>query len=357
MTTVTNDCNQSSNSSSPITGGDSIALNARVDDLTKCKTAEEVNYVLSEIASEANKSIANALKAQIQVVKYISSSELYGSTFDLFFKNLSKAIENADKDQENDIKEKAGLMLNNFVFFMTAKIKYEFESNRVEGEKLLEMAAQGFAEITVDLLVMYYGESLSIMMKRNAVKKIGECFLSRDESGDSLLSRFVRWASKGIRAEKKKSEFYTSLDLLASKLVDYQEIIGKNNLISGIFENHYAGLLENHSSEWKPYSDSAYEYKEKAWKIPCFILGIGTVIGSVIWFIRLVILWIKGWFTEVSPGWAQTQWMWTGIICGGLSLVLAILFLILSEVNTAKANKEYTSYCEYYDAVIDLFKE
>lgn len=345
-----NNCNQSSNGF--------INLSVRVDDITKCKTAEEVNYVLSEIASEANKSIANALKAQIQVVKYISSPELYGSTFDLFFKNLSKAIENADKDQEDEIKEKAGLILNNFVFFMTAKIKYEFESNRVEGQKLLEMAAQGFAETTVDLLAMYYGGAPSIMMKTNAVKKISECFLTRDESGDnSLLTRFVRWASKGIRAEKKKSEFYTSLDLLASKLVDYQEVIGKNNLISGIFENHYAELLENHSSEWAPYIYSASEYKTKAWKIPCFILGIGTVIGSAIWFIRLVILWIKGWFTEVSPGWAQTQWMWTGIICGGLSLGLAILFLILSVVNTRKANKEYASYCEYYDAVIDLFKE
>ena len=87
-------------------------------ELRTCTTLDEVNVVLDELAQNANKSIAHALRAQIQVIKYISTPSMYGSAFDLFFKNLKDAIRFADEETAYEIKDRAGLMLNNFVFFM-----------------------------------------------------------------------------------------------------------------------------------------------------------------------------------------------------------------------------------------------
>ena len=60
--------------------------------LANCNSVEEIESSLSLMAQYANRSLSHALKAQLQVVKYISKPDLIGSTFDLFFKNLKKAI-------------------------------------------------------------------------------------------------------------------------------------------------------------------------------------------------------------------------------------------------------------------------
>lgn len=339
---------------------DKVATNHSIEtinpefDLASCKTPEDVNAVLSQMALEANKSVAYALKAQIQVVKYISSPELCGSAFDLFFKNLHNAIKTADEDEETDIKEQAGLMLNNLIFFMYAKIKWEVNVNRSEGEKLLLEASRNLSESILNLAKMYYGGAASIVVKTEAVQNLGKVFFAPDKSGDSWFGKAGRWLFPSSLTEE---EFYNSLDLLAQKLETNYNIIGKNNLITCIYENYYYGLIEHHSEDWKPYLNKAAEYKEKSWKTPCYIVGIGATAGAAVWFIRLIVRWIKSWFTEMSSGWAQTQWMWTGIILFGLSAIISLICIVVWRINDKKANDIYTAYCNYYDGIVGMYKE
>lgn len=342
---------------------DKVATNHSIEtinpefDLTSCKTPEDVNAVLSQMALEANKSVAYALKAQIQVVKYISSPELYGSAFDLFFKNLNNAINTATEDEEIHIKEQAGLMLNNLIFFMHAKIKWEVDVNRSEGEKLLLEASRNLSESIANLAIMYYDGAASTVVKAEAVQNLGKVFFAPDKSGDSWFEKAGRWLFKSSLTKEKNKEFYDSLDLLAQKLETNYNIIGKNNLIAGIYENYYNGLIEHHSKDWEKYQNKAAEYKEKSWKIPCYILGIGTTAGAAVWFIRLIVRWIKSWFVEMSSGWAQTQWMWTGIILFGLSAIISIICIIVWRINDKKANGKYSAYCNYYNGIMGMFKE
>ena len=52
--------------------------------LSTATTQKDVIATLDEFSKVSNQSIAYALKAQIQVIKYISTPSLCGSTFDLF---------------------------------------------------------------------------------------------------------------------------------------------------------------------------------------------------------------------------------------------------------------------------------
>lgn len=323
-------------------------------DIASCTSLEEVQESLSLMAKDANKSLAHALKAQIQVVKYISKPDLYGSTFDLFFKNLKKAIDYAE-DEENiyELREQAGLMLNNFVFFMKAKIEWEIAVNRKEGESLFLEASHGLAESVLTLASMYYGGAVKAVMKVTAVKQLSALFFNPDKEGDNWFKKAGRWLFKSSRTAEKKTEFLETLDRLADKLVDKHEIIGSNDLIAGIYENYRDELIDAHSYDWTSLWEKASEYREKSWGIPCFILGIGGALSGLVWLVR----WFISLFSEPSPGWATAQWMWTGIVLGGASVFVAIIFLTLSIIRDKEGDRIYRQCARYYDGIIALFKE
>lgn len=322
--------------------------------IASCTSLEEVQDALSLMAKDANKSLAHALKAQIQVVKYISKPDLYGSAFDLFFKNLKKAIDYAeDEDNIYDLREQAGLMLNNFVFFMKAKLEWEVAVNRREGEALFLEASHGLAECIMTLASMYYGGTTKAIVKVTAIKQLSTLFFNPNNEGDNWFKKAGRWLFKSSRTAEKKAEFLETLDRLADKLVDKYEIIGSNDLIAGIYENYRDELIESHSYRWTSLWEEASDYKDKSWQIPCWIISIGSMLSGIVWFIR----WIISLFKDLTPGWASTQWIWTGVVLGGISIVIAVICLILSIIRDKKGDHKYMQCVQYYDGIINLFKE
>ena len=115
-------------------------------DLAACKTIEEVTEILSKLAGTANQSLAYAIKAQMQVIKYISSKELIGSTFDLLFSYVKKSLEYANEEDASIVKERTGLLLNNFINFMDAKLRWEINNNRKELENDLINTSNDLAD-------------------------------------------------------------------------------------------------------------------------------------------------------------------------------------------------------------------
>lgn len=323
-------------------------------DFASCTSLKDVQDALALMAKDANKSLAHALNAQVQVVKYIAKPELYGSTFDLFFKNLKKAIDCADdEDIISDIREQASLMLNNFVFFMKAKIEWEIAVNRKEGEALFIEASNGLAESVLSLASMYYGGVSKVAIKSASISKLSKLFFNPDKEGDNWFKKAGRWLFKGYRTEEKNAQFLETLDRLADKLVDKYEIIGSNDLIAGIYENYRDELIETHSDEWNFQWLKAAEYKERSWSIPCYIIGIGGILSGVVWFVR----WVISLFSETTSGWALNQWMWTGIVLGGASVIVSVVCLTLSIIYDKQGNHRYAECAKYYDSIIDLFKE
>lgn len=322
--------------------------------LASCTSLEEVQDALSLMAKDANKSLAHALKAQIQVVKYISKPDLYGSTFDLFFKNLKKAIDySEDEESAYDLREQAALMLNNFVFFMKAKIEWEVSVNRKEGEALFMEASHGLAESVLTLSTMYYDGATKLALKATAVKHLSNLFFNPDKENDNWFKKAGRWLFKSSRTKEKELEFCDTLDRLADKLVDQYDVIGKNDLIAGIYENYYEDLMDYHSPAWTSYWSEADEYLNKSWQIPIYEIVILGVLSGIVWLIR----WIISWFSNTTPGWGVQHWMWTGICTGIIAFGTASVCLICYFVKKSKGNKSYKSISEYYTSLINLFRE
>lgn len=322
--------------------------------LANVSNTDEVIECLNNLAIQANQSVASALKAQVQVIKYISKPDLCGSTFDLFFKNLKNALAHCD-DEENayEIREKAGLMLNNFIFFTKAKIEWELLVNRKEGEKLFVHAANELAQSVCEVALLSGGATAKAAIKAVAIKNLSSMLFNPDEQGDNWFKKAARWLFKSSRTATKQAEFAETLDRLADKLIKYSDIIGENDLIAGIYENYYDDLMEYHSDEWSYHYTKADEKFEIAWQAPLFIIGIGGGGSAIVWLVR----WILSLFSPTNSGWAATQWIWTGIICGGISIIVAVIFLILGMIERRKGNKILQSYHDYYKGIQAIFSE
>ena len=53
---------------------------------------EDISSLLTNLQSSANESLAAALTAQLQVVRYIQTPELIGSTFDILLQNTDFGV-------------------------------------------------------------------------------------------------------------------------------------------------------------------------------------------------------------------------------------------------------------------------
>ncbi len=321
--------------------------------LARVSNTDAVIECLDSLALQANHSVAAALKAQVQVIKYISKPDLMGSTFDLFFKNLKRALTLCE-DEENayEIREKAGLMLNNFIFFTKAKIEWELLVNRKEGERLFIQASEDLAKSVCEIALLPAGTATAVM-KAAAIKNLTNMLFNPDEQGDNWFKKASRYLFKSYRTAQKRAEFAKTLDKLADKLVKYSDIIGANDLIAGIYENYYDDLMDYHSEEWDLYYGNAITQLGKSWKVPIYIFTIGGVTSGLVWFVR----WIYSLFGNLSAGWATQQWMWTAIICGGISIVVSVIFLILYALNMFKAKRIYKYYRDRYNSISTLFSE
>lgn len=323
--------------------------------LSSASSIDEISDCLSTLSEFANSSLAHAFTAQIQVLKYISSPDLYGSAFDLFFKNIDQALSTSSEEERSYIKEKASLMLNNLIFFTKAKLEWEIEDNRKEAAKLFNDAAKELSESIADLAISQYTGVNPRLMKQQIKAKLIENFTTTDEeTGTSIFGKAIKWITKGFRLMRKNIEFYQMLDVLGKKLLSNHDIIGNNNLISGIFENYRDKLIEYHESqEVKPLLDIVEDQDKKSKRVTLIVFILGLVIQLIVFIIR----WICTIFTDLPHNWAGKQWMWFGIIIVSISLVIFIYHQIQARTYLNKAMTKKNQLENYYDNLIMTFRE
>lgn len=202
---------------------------------------------LTNLEKDSSESIASAISVQIEVIKYISSPNLIDGTFDLILQKIKKSVSYANSPKENDdIKEKGTLIIQNYIFFSRAKLQYAMDKNKEEAREIYKIAINKLVENTIHFTTQGNTANLS-----SIVHLISSNLLSKEDNSKlSFIDRTIDWLGVKTDNNDKKNEFYRSLDNLINKLNRRFDIIGKSNIIAGLISN-YAPDLTNYKLQSK----------------------------------------------------------------------------------------------------------
>ncbi|WP_027377334.1 hypothetical protein [Kaistella palustris] len=279
------------------------------------KTVDEMNNYLESLQDNASSSVSNALSAQLQVIRYVSSPDLTNSTFDLLFKNLDLSLKSAEsEDERTRMRELSQLMIHNYIFFANAKLEYSITKNREAGKEVLKDATRELlkssatviklAEENIKKLGGKLGDHVTEKICENGksgvqmgdlprkfagatttmtgtsvtagfiapiataaavifVALVAADFIEKITKQDGLWDKAVDWAFAAAKNKRDKENFILTIDGIINKLDKYFYIIGKSNLMSDIIDRYSGNLitlktkhLEDHakmrSSIYKP---------------------------------------------------------------------------------------------------------
>lgn len=302
---------------------------------------EEMDNFLVNLQSTASESLAAALSAQLQVIRYVSSPQLVNSTFDLLFQNLKKSIDYADSHlQKVKLREQGTLMINNYVFFMKAKLEYSIQNNRKEGDKLLQDAGVQLTKSVTEIV------SLVAVPERAAVKVIvAKNLFANIEEYRSLFTRMMDFFNKKSRNKKKVADFHDSLASLIGKLDRRKALLGQSDLISELI-NNYAEDLSIHATSHLVIliEQTKAKIEELVGKTMEHMLNIAVVTG-ILFAICSIIIVIVRWIAFGAENIFGATWITiVSIIFGSIIGVSALFYLtryILLKINYKKLKSEY----------------
>lgn len=339
-------------------------------------TVEDMENYLQELSKHANESAEAALKAQLQVIRYAQSPELYDSSFDMLFKCIKNALKYAESPKmQEQIRERATIMIQNYLFFMNARLQFEIAVNRKEYEELMEDACKVLAESTAEVasLAVPGGSATKMTMKAAVAQVAKDMLVSKDKNGNGLLARAYRWWTKDTRTREKHGEFMQTVSMLTTKLYKQREIIGKSDLVAGIIRRYAEGMTEHsHGEELNAAIYRCTEVNDKARNSE--LTAFGVIIGGNI--LVLLIRWIfKGIRNGVSylaakvaeeeyvadaTHWAQHQWIYALVLFAFVSFIILILYLYnrkKAKTALAVAQKEYDDTLRNYLNIAAEFEE
>lgn len=314
-------------------------------DLPPCRTINtiaEMEGYIEELSVRANDSVGAALKAQLQVIRYIQSPKLYDSSFDLFFQSIKKALRYAETPVMQDaIRERAAIMIQNYVFFMYAKLQFEIKVNRDHERQLIEDASKMLAQSIADVAQLATSmQSANKSVNRAVVSEvvIKNFFSSVDtDKNENLVTKFYRWWAQERITQQKTGEFLETIDQLTMKLHKQRTVIGESDLVAGLIRRYaedmanyfYGGEIESATSAITKEKRQAEVRGGCAWG--------GVFVISVIWFIiriiHKVILYgtVNTWFAADST--VDTSWLWKHWV---YTLIVGLVAYGIMQINDKK---------------------
>lgn len=259
--------------------------------LTKAQNIQDVEVALQQIAETANESLAAALNAQIQVLRYVQSPKLYDSSFDLLFANVRKAIKMTDSSKERElIREKSVVMINNYIFFMQAKIDYDTAVQRSEYESLMEEAVLALGESVADVATAAATAGTGTAAKAAMKQAVVNSLMKEQAKGkDGLLLKFMRWWNKDSALKQKQEEFVETIYSLIGKLAKNKKIIGKSDIIAGLIERYTEDIAEHYTQdEWAIVAYSRKENEKRLRNHSGTSVLVISAIAFLIWIWRVL---------------------------------------------------------------------
>lgn len=363
---------------------DVIKGSSKAVSVPKMENLSDVQDYLEQLATQTSSTVEAALNAQLQVIRYVQSPKLYDSTFDLLFQNVKKALRLAESEgSKEEIREKTTVMIQNYVFFIQAKLDFECykideraAANREEARQLLADAAKTLIESSGDVAMMAAAPGAKMTMKaafkavaKDYIKKLQVSSSDSKEKKKNLLERIVDWwtedsrlAEQQERIDRKRNDFYKTLSMLTDKLSKQQPIIGKSDLIAGMISRYAQDMTDNSSQAWQLCSIETDidiledDVKEYCKKIFWWIFGVsaGIAVIRAVWkLLAGIFLWISG-NEAVHNHWFLTQGIITGTALAAGFLIVGLYFCIRRFSLYLQKKKAAEAYSQIYYHYIDI---
>lgn len=316
---------------------------------------EEMDNFLNELQANASESVAEALKAQLTVIRYVKSPTLVDTTLDTLILNLKKSLKYAESPKmEDELREKFSLMIQNYIFFFDARLQYEIDTNKKRAGELYDAAGKMLSESVTEVAMLAMGSGNAAGGKAVTAIVVKNLFAQNDsDESAGFLQKLVKWWRHEKIVAEKQHEFYNTILKMFQKLDKYQELIGPSMLINGVIER-YAENIADYA-----YSDIAniktfqqgllYQIEDmnlftsnSGWTITAIIIGASTLVLRQIWY------WISGaggkiisWFSDSHTitdhsGWFLPHFYWV------LAIVVAIELIVIIR-NWSKRSDLYSN--------------
>lgn len=314
---------------------------------TAITKVEDISSLLTNLQSSANESLSAALTAQLQVVRYIQTPELIGSTFDILLQSTKKAIKYANSDTLcEQIRERTALMINSYIFFMQAKLDAQYmvlqEDNKKSREntrQLISEAAEMLSEsiVRIAALAGTGGASEIPALKAEITQVVvNHIFTKQDEKKKGFFSRVVDWfcqkdrlIERELEHEEQLNDFYKVLEEVFEKLERRKNTIGRNDLIAELINRYKYPII----SKWqRAIEHNNYIFNDRCKTIGkyCAIaIGASLSLQLLILFVRWIYRLIASIFTTLEGGWAVQQWYIFLIVLGSIVGLTAIAYIAL----------------------------
>ena len=326
--------------------------------LVQINSLKEMEVFLEGLEKNASKSIESALKAQLVVVKYVNSSELFGTTIDTLFKYLKKSQKTAKtEDEKIEIREKGSILIQNYVFFMQAKLKYAIEDNKKESEEIFKEAGNMLSKSVIDIgMGVVTGGSTSVAIAAN--------LFSNPQEKMSLFKRLINFLNQKEKNKEKEENFYENLSILFKKLEKYKKTIGKSDIISGMVENYKEYVVEQETSDLRFSADHHSNLKDESLrKMKLYSL---ITLGVSIVFLVIRFIWhsvqdvsisaaslVSDNIEEISrDNWTFNHFIWTGVII----IIIVITYFLSYFKHKKNYENDLRAYHLEYDRHIKHYK-
>ena len=193
-------------------------------------TIEEFENALRTLKQGASASLISALNAQLQVIQYIQSPKLVDSSFDLLFSNLRKSIKATTKEQRGVVRERAQLMIHNYIFFLQAKLDYMIEDHSAAGKEVLIQATENIVTAAQELL-QEGGISMEINQYLVATKIVSKF-------DGNFIQKVWNFLFGSSRIQQKYEDLMETLYLLFKKFKRNRKLIGESDIIPELIHRY-----------------------------------------------------------------------------------------------------------------------
>jgi hypothetical protein len=213
------------------------------NNLANVSTIPELSAFLTDLKNrqDGESALAYALKAQLQVLTVVQHPKLSSSPFDLMLESLKLAVQRAENEnQKANFQQKAAVMTNSMVFFMEAKLHYEGDKWKKEGQDILKEACEMLAESACALALAPVGGGVVAVTKKLASSLFQDILSNRG----GFIKRIMDWFNKKENLAAYQAEFYSFLESAFDKLMKYKNLFGSSSILRNLVLNHKDALME-----------------------------------------------------------------------------------------------------------------